>query len=882
MNHRGITYKIHFGLFFILLIFANLSVFAQVSVNTNGNAPHSSAMLDISSVNSGLLIPRMSQAQRTAILSPAEGLLVYQTDIPAGLYQFRAGAWERYLPHTGTISAGQLIFGNNNNGLGQDNLLFWNNTDKRLGIGTNGPLSTLSVTNTNFPASWIAADFGNATGSRLLLGNLSGNPSIGAASSLLTTWDTLAINPGGRVSLPFYAGSSNRLISVQSGGVISTPVVGNGVTFQNDSLLLGGTLSKNSDIFLDGKSLTLKGGTTTALLTVNSNHSTSIFDQFHSNIMVAQSFVTQTNGIISQISILTGSTSGGFTGYYELFEGNGFSGPILATANVFIPPFNVNTYVDIPLNVPVSAGQMYTIRVNTVGGNSIRSVAADNNITGNFYFDVSTIFSKDLTLRVYESEPVYNLFKVDGPSKTVTIDGASSSIRVASLSGTGTRGVVVSANGTLGASANPIPTVTSVTGSSPIQVTNSTTTPVISLPQATASVAGYLAPGDFNTFNNKQNALPNASSIDSGILTSTDWNTFNNKQSASSFAGSGTNGVLSSSDWNTFNNKQNALPNASASASGILTSTDWTTFNNKQNALPNASASSSGILTSTDWTTFNNKQNALPTFANGSVIFSNGTSLTQSSGQFHFDATNNRLGIGTNTPGKQLHIDGSNGLRVFTDNPGSGFQNWVAGEFGGNVGNKVVIGLNDGVATIGGHSQNLDAWAHFAINPGGGNVGIGNNNPLAKLDVTGSTNFDGPSTINGNISHTGNTTHTGNVNVTGSLTVTAATSLSATTVNGNLSTTGDLTTNVINATTVKQGVISSPITLSPTSTGHVVLLHNRGYNPVIMCSLEQSAGGFLEYVSLSYEHINNNEVKINFRNSAPFVASGTVHIIIVN
>lgn len=42
--------------------------------------PDSSAKLDISSTTSGILIPRMTSAQRAAIANPAQGLLVFQTD----------------------------------------------------------------------------------------------------------------------------------------------------------------------------------------------------------------------------------------------------------------------------------------------------------------------------------------------------------------------------------------------------------------------------------------------------------------------------------------------------------------------------------------------------------------------------------------------------------------------------------------------------------------------------------------------------------------------------------------------------------------------------------------------------------------------------------
>ena len=50
------------------------------SVNTDGAAPDASAILDVQATDKGMLAPRMTTAQRTAIASPATGLLVYDTD----------------------------------------------------------------------------------------------------------------------------------------------------------------------------------------------------------------------------------------------------------------------------------------------------------------------------------------------------------------------------------------------------------------------------------------------------------------------------------------------------------------------------------------------------------------------------------------------------------------------------------------------------------------------------------------------------------------------------------------------------------------------------------------------------------------------------------
>ena len=61
-----------------LCLFVSLD--AQVAIKSNNSSPDSSAMLDVQSTEKGLLIPRMTAAQRSSINGPAAGLLLYQTD----------------------------------------------------------------------------------------------------------------------------------------------------------------------------------------------------------------------------------------------------------------------------------------------------------------------------------------------------------------------------------------------------------------------------------------------------------------------------------------------------------------------------------------------------------------------------------------------------------------------------------------------------------------------------------------------------------------------------------------------------------------------------------------------------------------------------------
>ena len=68
-------------IYLLIIIFYGNAMNAQnVAVNTDGSSAHTSALLDIKSTSKGMLIPRMTTVQRTAINSPATGLLVYDTD----------------------------------------------------------------------------------------------------------------------------------------------------------------------------------------------------------------------------------------------------------------------------------------------------------------------------------------------------------------------------------------------------------------------------------------------------------------------------------------------------------------------------------------------------------------------------------------------------------------------------------------------------------------------------------------------------------------------------------------------------------------------------------------------------------------------------------
>lgn len=63
-------------------------------VGTGNVANNASAILQADSISKGFLPPRQTQAQRTAISSPAVGLMVYQTDATEGLYVYSSLGWK--------------------------------------------------------------------------------------------------------------------------------------------------------------------------------------------------------------------------------------------------------------------------------------------------------------------------------------------------------------------------------------------------------------------------------------------------------------------------------------------------------------------------------------------------------------------------------------------------------------------------------------------------------------------------------------------------------------------------------------------------------------------------------------------------------------------
>ena len=100
---------------FSLFLLTGISLFAQVGISANGSSPNASAILDVNSTTRGMLPPRMTTAQRNAIVSPAGGLVIFNTDEKA-LNVYAGTAWESLKPEPSfvcglTITVNHLVSG---------------------------------------------------------------------------------------------------------------------------------------------------------------------------------------------------------------------------------------------------------------------------------------------------------------------------------------------------------------------------------------------------------------------------------------------------------------------------------------------------------------------------------------------------------------------------------------------------------------------------------------------------------------------------------------------------------------------------------------------------------------------------------------------------
>ncbi|WEK18149.1 MAG: hypothetical protein P0Y49_15260 [Candidatus Pedobacter colombiensis] len=257
----------HFAIF-IGLLFA-FSAKAQVGIGTS--TPDASAQLEILSTSKGLLIPRMSSTQRNDINSPANGLLIYQTNDTPGFYYYSNGQWQK-LVNKSELSSG----GNGTSG----NTILSGNGVPSAAVGNNGDFY-LDLTKTILFGPKVS---GNWPSSGTVLIGPKGDPaSPGDLSLSFDAAYNLAIKGGNSVSLSdlnqslSLAGTILSISGPRNSHVDLAGLLGSGggggtggiTTVQHDATLIGsGILSNPLGLSTTG---VIPGRYTSANITVDAN-----------------------------------------------------------------------------------------------------------------------------------------------------------------------------------------------------------------------------------------------------------------------------------------------------------------------------------------------------------------------------------------------------------------------------------------------------------------------------------------------------------------------------------------------------------------------------------------------------------------------------------
>ncbi len=224
----------------LMMLFFAGSMFAQsVGINNDGSNPDSKAILDVSSTTKGLLPPRMTYAQKTAITSPPAGLMVWCSNCGTNgeLQVYNGTSWTSLTAGTPSGLPGAPTIGVATAGIAQATVTF-------TAPASNGGSTIISYTATSNPGGFTGtlsqAGSGTITVTGLANGtaytftvtatNATGTGAASAASNSATTATvpgapTIGTATAGnaQASVPFTQPASNGGSTITSYTATSTP-----------------------------------------------------------------------------------------------------------------------------------------------------------------------------------------------------------------------------------------------------------------------------------------------------------------------------------------------------------------------------------------------------------------------------------------------------------------------------------------------------------------------------------------------------------------------------------------------------------------------------------------------------------------------------------
>ena len=250
-----------------VLILSHSSYSQGLAVNTDGSTPDPSAMLDVKSTNKGMLVPRVTST--ASITSPVTGLLIYQTNAPAGFYYYSGASW-LLLQNSGAVVSSA------NGGAGSINGILEAN-----GSGTVSAASTTGSGNVVLATSPTLVTPSLGTPSSLVGTNISGTAANLTAGNVTTNANLTGdvTSSGNATTIANTATGGNHIITAlgsATSGTIPTARLGSNSTggatvFLNANGAFATPVAAASNIFPATISNTINATTSTYFVTDGSS-----------------------------------------------------------------------------------------------------------------------------------------------------------------------------------------------------------------------------------------------------------------------------------------------------------------------------------------------------------------------------------------------------------------------------------------------------------------------------------------------------------------------------------------------------------------------------------------------------------------------------------
>lgn len=204
--------------------------------------PDNSAMLDITSSNRGLLIPRMNTVNRTNIPAAAAGLMVYDTDLKSFMF-YNGTSWESMGGSTARsiyIPANALSYTGAGVTVSQWGLTLLNTASASPGFVIPKPVDwdSTKVFTITLHYSFPSLSTGTIISWRLLAGSTDLNATAGNATAGWDSYDFSQSSDATPASIPAAPGRNNlaktQTWTASYSNTFNTWYVGTGVTTNND------------------------------------------------------------------------------------------------------------------------------------------------------------------------------------------------------------------------------------------------------------------------------------------------------------------------------------------------------------------------------------------------------------------------------------------------------------------------------------------------------------------------------------------------------------------------------------------------------------------------------------------------------------------------